>query len=247
MCHKYHVKHISRQYNLDRLKSGSKRDINETPTCAVPVHAPQTNALWWREEGSTTKALLYALPRREWMWRVALSLPTVGTSPSVRTGQAVYIQNTDGYGVQGCWRWGGGSEVWWHAKVLWGCEAGYEVLAEHGAVSGEHEDKRSRRCRAPIVGVATARPWLRGWSPPPMIVTRSIAVSSFLFLFPSFSFFPFYFHWWLYFPYPTPSPFFFLSPFFLTFSIFLCVCVCVRVSSYVCAGIFGNFMCDSQW
>ena len=42
MCHKYHVK----QCNLDCLKSGSKRDINETPTCAVPAHAPQTNARW---------------------------------------------------------------------------------------------------------------------------------------------------------------------------------------------------------
>ena len=42
MCHKYHVKHISKQCNVDRssLKSGSKRDTNETPTCAVPVHDP---------------------------------------------------------------------------------------------------------------------------------------------------------------------------------------------------------------
>jgi len=47
MCHKYHGKHTSKQCNLDRLKSGSKRDTNEMPTCAVPVHAPQTNALWW--------------------------------------------------------------------------------------------------------------------------------------------------------------------------------------------------------
>jgi len=28
MCHKYHVKHISKQCNLDRLKSRSKRDTN---------------------------------------------------------------------------------------------------------------------------------------------------------------------------------------------------------------------------
>jgi len=46
MYRKYHVKHISKQCNLDRLVSGSKRDTNETPTCAVPMHAPQTNALW---------------------------------------------------------------------------------------------------------------------------------------------------------------------------------------------------------
>jgi len=63
MCHKYHVKHILKQCKLDRLKSGSKRDTNETPTCAVPMHAPQTNALWWGEEEGTTKALLYTLPR----------------------------------------------------------------------------------------------------------------------------------------------------------------------------------------
>ena len=34
MCHKYHVKHIAKQCNLDRLKSGLKRDTNEMPTCA---------------------------------------------------------------------------------------------------------------------------------------------------------------------------------------------------------------------
>ena len=36
MCHKYHVKHISKQCNLGRLKSGLKRDTNETLTCAGP-------------------------------------------------------------------------------------------------------------------------------------------------------------------------------------------------------------------
>ena len=40
MSHKYQVKHISKQCNLDCLKSGLKRDTNETPTCAVPMHAP---------------------------------------------------------------------------------------------------------------------------------------------------------------------------------------------------------------
>jgi len=47
----------------------------------------------------------------EWMWREALSLLTVGTSPGVRTGQAVYSQNRDGYEVERCGRGGGGSEV----------------------------------------------------------------------------------------------------------------------------------------
>jgi len=40
MCHKCHVKHISRQCNLDRLKSGSKghqRDANLCGACARPT------------------------------------------------------------------------------------------------------------------------------------------------------------------------------------------------------------------
>jgi len=41
------------------------------------------------------------------------------------------------------------------------------VLAEHGAGSGEHEEKNSRRCRAPMVGVAAARPWSRWGGDPP--------------------------------------------------------------------------------
>jgi len=57
--HQHHVKHTPKPYNPDRLKSGSRRDTNETPTCAVPAHAPQTNALWWGKEGGTTRALLY--------------------------------------------------------------------------------------------------------------------------------------------------------------------------------------------
>ena len=44
--HKHHVKHTSKPWNLDHLKSESERDTIETPTCAVPVHAPQTNARW---------------------------------------------------------------------------------------------------------------------------------------------------------------------------------------------------------
>jgi len=34
------------------------------------------------------------------------------------------------------------------------------------ADSGDHEDKPSRRCRAPILGVVAARPWSRGGVPP---------------------------------------------------------------------------------
>ena len=41
--------------------------------------------------------------------------------------------------------------------VMCGCEAGSEVLVEHGTCRGEHEDKKSRRCRAPISGVAASQ------------------------------------------------------------------------------------------
>ena len=52
------------------------------------------------------------------MWRVALSLATVGTSPGLRPGQAIYSQNRDGYEVQGRGRGGGGSELCLHERVL---------------------------------------------------------------------------------------------------------------------------------
>jgi len=98
------------------------------------------------------------------MWRVALSLATVGTSPGVRPGQAIYSQNRDDYEVKGCGRGGGGSEVWLHARVLLGCRVRCEILAGHGAGSDDHEDKESRRCRAPIIGFAAT---FRGRESPP--------------------------------------------------------------------------------
>ena len=61
--------------------------------------------------------------------------------PRCARWQAIYSQNRDDYEVQGYVRRGGGSEMWLHARVLWGCEARCEVLAAHGAGSGEHEDK----------------------------------------------------------------------------------------------------------
>jgi len=71
------------------------------------------------------------------------------------------------------WLWGGlvwagrrWSEVWLPTRVLWMCETVCEVLVEHGTGSAEHEDNQSRRCRAPIVGFAVARPWLKGGVPP---------------------------------------------------------------------------------
>jgi len=42
--------------------------------------------------------------------------------------------------------------------ALCGCEARCEVVAEHGAGSGEQEDKQSRRCHAPILDVAATLP-----------------------------------------------------------------------------------------
>jgi len=60
----------------------------------------------------TTKALVYTLPRRvgvgcvrvlmdwvEWMWRVALSLATVGTSPGVRAGR-LFVAKTETHDSQ---------------------------------------------------------------------------------------------------------------------------------------------------
>jgi len=66
----------------------------------------------------------------------------------------------EGVGV-GSWEYRGRWElgvVACKGVVLCGCETGYEVLAEHGAGRGEHEDKQSRRCCAPIIGFATVRP-----------------------------------------------------------------------------------------
>jgi len=62
ICHKFHLKYTCKQCNLERLKSRCKEDTNETPTCAVPVHALQANALLLGEEEGTTKARLYTLP-----------------------------------------------------------------------------------------------------------------------------------------------------------------------------------------
>jgi hypothetical protein len=45
----------------------------------------------------------------------------------------------EGWEYRGRWEWG---VVACKGVVLCGCEAGYEVLAEHAAGSGEHEDNR---------------------------------------------------------------------------------------------------------
>ena len=66
----------------------------------------------------------------------------------------VYKQNRDCYEVQACGREGGRIEVLWHARVLCGWEPGCEVLSEHGAGSGDHTDKQSRRNYTPILGAA---------------------------------------------------------------------------------------------
>ena len=49
------------QKKLNDIKPDTKRkgDSNETPTCAVPVNDPQTNAFWREEEEGTTKTLVY--------------------------------------------------------------------------------------------------------------------------------------------------------------------------------------------
>jgi len=43
------------------IEKGYQRDANQA--CAVPMHAPQTYALWWGVEEGTTKAFVYILPR----------------------------------------------------------------------------------------------------------------------------------------------------------------------------------------
>jgi len=40
-----------KERKLDRLKMNSKGATNEARTCAVPMHAPQTNSLWQRVGG----------------------------------------------------------------------------------------------------------------------------------------------------------------------------------------------------
>ena len=45
MCHKFHVKHTLKQCNLNRLKSGSKRGTNDTPTC-VCLNTPHRRTLF---------------------------------------------------------------------------------------------------------------------------------------------------------------------------------------------------------
>jgi len=82
---------------LDRLKSKSKGAANQVPTCAVPMHAPQTSSLW-REVGGvgsvcelgcgTTKTILK--PCQGVVWRtqtqVADQKRTAGTVISHEKG-----------------------------------------------------------------------------------------------------------------------------------------------------------------
>ena len=131
-----------------------------TPTRRQPVRClctPHNRTLVGEGKRGVQTRLFCILCQGMWgMWRVVLSLATVGTSPGVRLGQAIYSQNRDGYEVQGCGRGRGGSEVWLHARVLSGCEARCEILGGHGAGSDKHKDKQSQRCRAPIIGFAAA-------------------------------------------------------------------------------------------
>jgi len=68
IIHKYRVKYTSKQRNQDRFKSESRGDTNQTLTCVVPVHAPQTNSLWsgveaWNRYGTAPCVLLCFMTR----------------------------------------------------------------------------------------------------------------------------------------------------------------------------------------
>jgi len=70
----------------------------------------------------------------EWfvcMMRVVLCLANTEAQPSGTRRNAFYKQNRDGHEVQGCGRQRGRGEVLWDARVLCGCEVGFDVLSEH--------------------------------------------------------------------------------------------------------------------
>jgi len=98
----------------------------------------------------------------------------------------VYSQRRDGYEVHGYGQEGGGSEVLWRARMLRRWEDGCEVLLEHGADSGKHEDKQSRRCRAPILGAAAMSLvgffaiWNGRRKKPPSRLRRDLGLTNFL-------------------------------------------------------------------
>ena len=56
MCHKYHVKHISKQYNLGHLKSGLKRDTN---LCSAYARPPNERSLVRGGEGYNQGSFVY--------------------------------------------------------------------------------------------------------------------------------------------------------------------------------------------
>ena len=88
----------------------------------VPMHAPQTKAFWWREVGGTTKAFFLTLPRRVGDVEGRAVLHDGWNKPRCACWQAVYSQNRDDYGVQGCGQRGGGSEVWSYSRDKECCE-----------------------------------------------------------------------------------------------------------------------------
>ena len=60
----YEIMIMSRkERELDRLKMNFKGATNEAPTCAVPMHTPQTNSLW-RKAGEVSSAIELGCWRR---------------------------------------------------------------------------------------------------------------------------------------------------------------------------------------
>jgi len=164
MCHNYHVKHISKQCNLDRLKSGSRRDTNETPICAVPMHAPQTNALWWGEEGGTTKAPLYTLPRRVGDVEGRSILSGCWDEAQRRARDRLFIAKTEM--AMGCRGMGGE-----HAGVKCGCMQGCCEGARQGVRSWRAMVQVAMSTKTNKIGAAARQSWVlplrsEGGNPP---------------------------------------------------------------------------------
>jgi len=153
MCHKYHGKQTSNQCNLDCLKSGSKRDTNKTPTCQCGASARPTDewfdwcCFYYFLRNSLVDLLEALFARSLGRWREGYNQGSFvyfakGWGGWMFAGvNGVAWVDVEGHTVLGK-HWGeaqryapdrdGGQEVWLHARVLCGFEAGREELLIEG-------------------------------------------------------------------------------------------------------------------